>query len=386
VSETSRDQLADLTHQELRRYARHLSIPNIGPAGQSRLKAARVLLVGVGGLGSPTSLYLAAAGIGTLGLVDCDVVDDTNLQRQIIYGTGAVGASKLESAEARLKDLNPNVAIEKFETRLSSENALEIFRDFDLVVDGSDNFPTRYLVNDACVLSHKPNVYGSVFRFEGQASVFALSRGPCYRCLFQEPPPPGLVPSCAEAGILGVVPGIIGSIQALEVIKLVVGCGDPLVGRLLLFDALVPSFRELRLRKDPDCPVCSDRPTVRELIDYELFCSAGEEPDRQQLEITAADLSARLAQAAPPLLVDVREPYEVQICSIAGSLHIPLGSLRDRIDEPDSSREIVTVCHLGVRSFLALEILKAAGFPSVRSLKGGVEAWANQVDPGMARY
>jgi adenylyltransferase/sulfurtransferase len=374
-----------LSHDELKRYRRHLSLPEVGTEGQRKLKDSRVLVVGAGGLGSPVSLYLAAAGVGKLGLVDFDVVDETNLQRQILHGTSVVGVSKLESAARRLQDLNPYVAVERFETRLSAENAIEIFEAFDIIVDGSDNFPTRYLANDACVLTRKPYIYGAVFRFEGQASVFAVPGGPCYRCLFQEPPPPGLVPTCSEAGILGAVPGIIGTIQALEVLKLILGKGDTLAGRLLLFDGLESSFRELRLNRDPRCLVCGEDPTVTELVDYDEFCGANAAA-AAGLEITPSELSTTIATTQAPLLVDVREPYEWHIGHIPGSVHVPLSSLRSRLTELEAGREVVTVCHHGIRSLLALEILKAAGFEDVRSLRGGIEAWAQEVDPKMERY
>jgi molybdopterin/thiamine biosynthesis adenylyltransferase/rhodanese-related sulfurtransferase len=380
--------LPDLSHAELVRYARHLALPDVGPEGQRRLKAARVLLVGAGGLGSPAAMYLAAAGVGTLGIVDFDVVDETNLQRQIIHSTSAVGTSKLESAAGRLEDINPNVILQKYETRLTSGNAREIVRDFDIVIDGSDNFPTRYLVNDACVLAGKINVYGSIFRFEGQASVFSAPGGPCYRCLFREPPPPGMVPSCAEGGVLGVLPGIIGTIQALEAIKLILGTGDTLVGRLILFDAMRFSFRELKLRRDPECNVCGDNPSVRELIDYEEFCGVGGGGASADMEIDARDLAEALESETKSdyQLVDVREPYEWAICRIDGSILLPLGQLPARLGELDGHREIITVCHHGVRSLVALEILRAAGFSKVRSLRGGVDAWAREVDPSMAAY
>jgi adenylyltransferase/sulfurtransferase len=377
--------LPELSRAELKRYLRHLTLPEVGEDGQRRLKAARVLVVGAGGLGSPASLYLAAAGIGRLGLVDFDAVDETNLQRQVLHGTRSIGIPKLQSARERLSDLNPHVEIETFENRLSSENALEILAGYDVVVDGSDNFPTRYLANDACVLSGKPYVYGAVFRFEGQASVFGAEGGPCYRCLFREPPPPGLVPSCAEAGILGVVPGIIGSIQALETVKLILSHGDSLSGRLVLFDALETRFRELRLRRDPDCPVCGEAPTLKELIDYEAFCGAIAAP-AGELEISPVELAGRLEQSQPPLMVDVREPYEWKICSIPGSIHIPLSGLRERAAELGPDRDIVAICHHGIRSLLALEILKSEGFTDVKSLHGGVETWALEVDPEMERY
>jgi adenylyltransferase/sulfurtransferase len=356
-------------------------------AGQRKLKAARVLTIGAGGLGSPLSLYLAAAGVGTIGIVDFDAVDLTNLQRQVVHGTSTLGHPKLESAEARLTDLNPNVRIEKHATRLSAENALEILPEYDVIVDGTDNFPTRYLVNDACVLLDKPNVYGSIFRFEGQASLFYAKRGPCYRCLYSEPPPPGLVPSCAEGGVLGVLPGIIGSIQALETIKWIIGAGDSLIGRLLLFDALRLRFRELQLRKDPTCPICGDNPSIHELIDYEAFCGIGAEPAYTGPEITAEELQRELEEKRSDLvLIDVREPHEWEIAHIEGARLIPLGQLPERLGELDGHAEIVTHCHHGARSMKALGILKGAGFNRVRSLAGGIDAWADRIEPGMARY
>jgi sulfur-carrier protein adenylyltransferase/sulfurtransferase len=375
-----------LSHEEILRYSRHLILPDVGVEGQKKLKAARVLLVGAGGLGSPAALYLAAAGVGTLGLVDFDVVDKTNLQRQILHGTATVGTPKLESARARLEDLNPNVQVETFETRLTSENALDIIRAFDIVADGTDNFPTRYLVNDACVLLGKPNVYGSIFRFEGQASVFYAKDGPCYRCLYAEPPPPGLVPSCAEGGVLGVLPGIIGSIQAMETIKLILGIGDSLIGRLLLFDALKLEFRELKLEKDPDCPVCGRHPSVTRLIDYEAFCGIGAEPSYADVEVSAATVKQELEQGRPLVLLDVRDPHEYEITHIDGGTFIPLAELPARLKELDDHAEVVTYCHHGARSLKALEILKAAGFAKVRSLQGGIDAWAVNVDPAMPRY
>jgi sulfur-carrier protein adenylyltransferase/sulfurtransferase len=376
-----------LSHAEMLRYSRHLLLPEVGVTGQRKLKAARVLTVGAGGLGSPLSLYLAAAGVGTIGIVDFDVVDLTNLQRQIVHGTSTLGHPKLDSAAARLTDLNPNVKIERHETRLTSQNALEILREYDIVVDGTDNFPTRYLVNDACVLLGKPNVYGSIFRFEGQASLFYAEEGPCYRCLYSEPPPPGLVPSCAEGGVLGVLPGIIGSIQALETIKWIIGAGTSLVGRLLLFDALKLRFRELELRKDPACPLCGSDPTIRELIDYEAFCGIGSEPVYAGPEISAEELRHEMNEKGDGLvLVDVREPHEWEIVHIDGARLIPLSQLPERLAELDGHTEIVTHCHHGARSMKALEILKGAGFGKVRSLAGGIDAWAERVDPGLARY
>jgi adenylyltransferase/sulfurtransferase len=377
-----------LSHDELLRYSRHLTLPEVGLAGQEKLRAARVLLVGAGGLGSPAALYLAAAGVGTLGLVDFDIVDRSNLQRQILHGTSGIGTSKLDSARERLRDINPHVQVETFATRLTSANALDILRRFDVVVDGSDNFPTRYLVNDACVLLGKPNVYGSVFRFDGQASVFDAQRGPCYRCLYAEPPPPDLVPSCAEGGVLGVLPGIIGSIQALEAIKLIVGVGQALIGRLLLFDGRKLQFRELTLEKDPDCPVCGTQPTVTSLIDYEAFCGLGDggEGTGDGVEIAPLDLKREWTRNPSLMVIDVREPHETEIARIAGARLIPLAQLPGRLHELDGHAEIVTHCHHGVRSMKAREILKGAGFAKVRSLAGGIDAWARDVDPEVPRY
>jgi adenylyltransferase/sulfurtransferase len=376
-----------LSHSEMLRYSRHLLLPEVGVSGQRKLKAARVLTVGAGGLGSPLSLYLAAAGVGTIGIVDFDTVDLTNLQRQIVHGTSTLGRPKLDSAEERLTDLNPNVRIERHETRLTAQNAMEILHEYDIVVDGTDNFPTRYLVNDACVLLGKPNVYGSIFRFEGQASLFYAERGPCYRCLYSEPPPPGLVPSCAEGGVLGVLPGIIGSIQALETIKWIIGAGSSLIGRLLLFDALKLRFRELELRKDPACPICGTNPSVRELIDYEAFCGVGAEPSYAGPEITVEELKAELDRKGENIvLIDVREPHEWEIAHIEGARLIPLNQLPERLGDLDGHSEIVTHCHHGARSMKALEILKGAGFSKVRSLAGGIDAWAERVEPGLARY
>jgi sulfur-carrier protein adenylyltransferase/sulfurtransferase len=380
------EELPKLSHEEILRYSRHLILPDVGVEGQRRLKAARVLLVGAGGLGSPAALYLAAAGVGTLGIVDFDVVDKTNLQRQVLHGTSTVGVPKLESARERIQDLNPNVNVEGFETRLTSENALDIIREFDIVADGTDNFPTRYLVNDACVLLGKPNVYGSIFRFEGQASVFHAQRGPCYRCLYSEPPPPGLVPSCAEGGVLGVLPGIVGSIQAMETLKLILGVGEPLIGRLLLFDALRLQFRELKLEKDPDCPVCGEHPTISELIDYEAFCGMGAEPAYEGAEIGAVELRDEWRRNPDLLVLDVRDRHEHEIVHLEGAVLVPLSELPDRLGELDGHKEIVTHCHHGARSLKALEILRAAGFSKVRSLRGGIDAWAVNVDPSLPRY
>jgi sulfur-carrier protein adenylyltransferase/sulfurtransferase len=376
-----------LSHAEVLRYSRHLLLPEVGLSGQRKLKAARVLTIGAGGLGSPLSLYLAAAGVGTIGIVDFDVVDLTNLQRQIVHGTSTLGRPKLESAEARLTDVNPNVQIEKHEARLTATNALEIIKEYDIVVDGTDNFPTRYLVNDACVLLGKPNVYGSIFRFEGQASLFYAEEGPCYRCIYSEPPPPGLVPSCAEGGVLGVLPGIIGSIQALETIKWIIGAGDSLLGRLLLFDALKLRFRELQLRKDPACPICGSNPTIHELIDYEAFCGIGAEPSYEGPEISAEELQREMGDKGSELiLIDVREPHEWDIAHIDGARLIPLSQLPERLTELDGHADIVTHCHHGMRSLKAMAILKGAGFNRVRSLAGGIDAWADRIEAGMARY
>jgi len=380
-----------LSNEEVRRYSRHLILPDVGLAGQVKLKNARVLLIGVGGLGSPLALYLAAAGVGTLGLVDADVVDETNLQRQVIHGTKDVGRPKLDSAADRIHDVNPNVRVEKHETMLSSQNALELFRQYDLVADGTDNFPTRYLVNDACVLTGKPNVYGSIFRFEGQASVFAAKDGPCYRCLYPEPPPPGLVPSCAEGGVLGILPGVVGLLQATEVVKLILGIGTSLKGRLLLFDALAMSFRELKLRRDPHCSVCGPNPTVRALIDYQEFCGIRPDVDLSSGElrsITASDLQTRLGTGEDLAILDVREPQEFELCRIPGARLIPLGELPAHLSELDSSRELVVHCRTGKRSAQAIELLAQAGFARARmfNLEGGIDAWARDVDPTMPRY
>ncbi len=379
---------AVLNNDEILRYSRHLIMPEVGMEGQQKLKAARVLCIGAGGLGSPLALYLTAAGVGTLGIVDFDVVDYTNLQRQIIHATADVGRKKLDSAAEKLKAINPFVNVRTFETRLSSTNALELFRQFDIVADGTDNFPTRYLVNDACVLTGKPNVYGSIFRFEGQASVFATEEGPCYRCLYPEPPPPGLVPSCAEGGVLGILPGLVGIIQATEVIKLILGKGDSLIGRLLLVDALSMKFRELKLRKNPECPACGRHRTITKLIDYDEFCGIrGEEkPVAGGIsEIQVEELKRRLDAKDDLFVLDVREPHEYQICNIGGHL-IPLGDLPRRVNELDSSREIVAHCRSGVRSAKAVDFLQQAGFKKVHNLAGGILAWADRIDPKMPKY
>jgi adenylyltransferase/sulfurtransferase len=378
-----------LSNEEILRYSRHLIMPEVGMEGQLKLKAAKVLLIGTGGLGAPLGLYLAAAGVGRLGLVDFDTVDFTNLQRQVMFGTSDVGRLKSVAAAERLASLNPDIELVTYDTHLTSENALELLRDYDVVVDGTDNFPTRYLVNDASVLLGKPNVYGSIFRFDGQVSVFGAPGGPCYRCVYPEPPPPGLVPSCAEGGVLGVLPGIVGCIQAMEVIKLILGVGDPLIGRLLLFDALGMKFRELKLRKNPDCPVCGTHPTVTKLIDYVEFCGIrGEEAPAQQTsapDIAPSELKLRLDRGDDLYILDVREPHEYQICNIGGHL-IPLGDLPKRVSELDSSREIVAHCRSGKRSAEAAEFLRKAGFRKILNLKGGILAWADEVDPSMPKY
>lgn len=379
----------ELSHEEIRRYSRHLIMPEVAMDGQKKLKAARVLMIGAGGLGSPLGLYLAAAGIGHLGLVDFDVVDESNLQRQIIHSTHDVGRPKLESARERLLAINPHIQVETYETRLTSANALELFADYDIIVDGTDNFPTRYLVNDACVLLGKPNVYGSIFRFEGQASVFYAPEGPCYRCLYPEPPPPGLVPSCAEGGVLGILPGLVGVIQATETIKLILGKGEPLIGRLLLVDALKMKIRELKLRKNPECPVCGENPTITELIDYEEFCGIEPEPEAEEgrpWEITPVELKERLDRGEEIVLLDVREPQEWQICHLPGAKLIPLGQLPHRVHELNSADEIVAYCRSGQRSARAVQFLQGAGFRKIKNLRGGILGWAAQVDPTVPRY
>jgi len=389
VASPTKNQPTTLNNDEILRYSRHLIMPEVGMDGQLKLKQAKVLCIGAGGLGSPLALYLAAAGVGTLGIVDFDVVDFTNLQRQVIHGTSDVGRKKLDSAADTLREINPNVKVRKFDTRLSSINALELFREFDIIADGTDNFPTRYLVNDACVLTGKPNVYGSVFRFEGQASVFATQDGPCYRCLYPEPPPPGLVPSCAEGGVLGILPGLVGLIQATETIKLILGAGEPLIGRLLMVDALAMRFRELKLRKNIDCPLCGTHPTVTELIDYNQFCGIrGEEASSAVAgipEIQPQELKRRLADGEDIYILDVREPHEYQICNLGGHL-IPLGDLPKRVSELDSSREIVVHCKMGGRSAKAVEFLRQSGFSRVHNLAGGIQAWSDKVDPSVPKY
>jgi adenylyltransferase/sulfurtransferase len=389
--------LPDLSGDEIKRYSRHLIMPEVGVEGQRKLKAAKVLCIGAGGLGSPAAMYLAAAGIGTIGIVDFDVVDFSNLQRQLLHGTPDVGRSKLQSAKDRLNALNPNVQIETYEEALTSQNARRLFEPYDVILDGTDNFPTRYLVNDACVLTGKPNAYGSIFRFEGQASVFGVKEGPCYRCLYPEPPPPGLVPSCAEGGVFGVLPGIIGVIQATETIKLVLGAGEPLIGRFLIYDALRMRFRELKLRKDPDCPVCGTHPTVKELIDYEQFCGVAPhqlaetaaktaQPGSDPGVVSPAELKAELDRGETVQIVDVREPQEYQINRIPGSVLIPVGDLPRRYVELDPNANLVMQCKSGVRSKRAQDFLASKGFTRVRNLTGGILAWIDQVDPSQPKY
>jgi len=383
--------LPELTTDDLSRYSRHLILPEVGMEGQRKLKAARVLCVGTGGLGSPLALYLAAAGIGTLGLVDFDVVDASNLQRQIIHSTKDIGRKKLDSAAEKLSALNPALNIVKHDTMLSSANAMDILKDYDIVADGTDNFPTRYLVNDACVLLNKPNAYGSIFRFEGQASVFATKDGPCYRCLYPEPPPPGLVPSCAEGGVLGILPGLVGVIQATEVIKLILGKGSPLIGRLLLVDALGMRFRELKLRKNPECPVCGENPTVKELIDYEHFCGIVPESKEEKAvkngipQLSVKDLKQRIDAGEDVFILDVREPYEYQIAQIGGKL-IPQNDVPQRLAEIPRDREIVVQCRSGARSQKIAEFLKQSGYQQVVNLAGGILAWSDEIDPKVQKY
>jgi adenylyltransferase/sulfurtransferase len=383
--------LPELTTDDLSRYSRHLILPEVGMEGQRKLKAARVLCVGTGGLGSPLAFYLAAAGVGTLGLVDFDVVDASNLQRQIIHSTKDIGRKKLDSAAEKLTALNPALNVVKHETMLTSANALEILKDYDIVADGTDNFPTRYLVNDACVLLGKPNAYGSIFRFEGQASVFATKEGPCYRCLYPEPPPPGLVPSCAEGGVLGILPGLVGVIQATEVIKLILGKGNPLIGRLLLVDALGMRFRELKLRKNPECPVCGDNPTVKELIDYEHFCGIVPESKEEKSvkngipQLAVKELKSRIDKGEDVFILDVREPYEYQIAQIGGKL-IPQNDVPQRLNEIPRDREIIVQCRSGARSQKIAEFLKQSGYPQVANRAGGILAWSDEIDPKVQKY
>jgi len=384
---------AKLTNDEVQRYSRHLIMPEVGVEGQLKLKAGSVLCIGAGGLGSPAALYLAAAGVGRIGIVDFDVVDFSNLQRQVIHGTSDVGRSKLASAKDRLHGLNPLITIDTYETALSSKNALDLFKPYDVILDGTDNFPTRYLTNDACVLLGKPNAYGSIFRFEGQASVFATKNGPCYRCLYPEPPPPGLVPSCAEGGVLGVLPGVIGTIQATEAVKLIMGIGEPLIGRFLIYDALRMKFRELKLKKDPDCPVCGTHPTVTALIDYEQFCGVAPaaEPvmtatQDNETEIDVRELKRKMDAKENFFLLDVREPNEYQIGRIPGSTLIPLGEVPQRYQEIPKDREVVVHCKMGGRSAKAAAFLRQQGFASVKNLKGGILDWSDKIDPSVPKY
>ncbi len=381
--------MAALTNEEINRYSRHLILPEVGMEGQLKLKAGKVLCIGTGGLGAPIGMYLAAAGVGTIGLVDFDVVDRTNLQRQIIHGTKDIGRKKLDSAADTMLDINPNINIVKYEVALTSENALDIVRQYDVVVDGTDNFPTRYLVNDACVLTGKPNVYGSIFRFEGQASVFATENGPCYRCLYPEPPPPGLVPSCAEGGVLGILPGLIGVVQATEVVKILLGKGETLAGRLVLYDALNMKFREMRLRKSPDCPICGPNRSITALIDYHQFCGIPQqpaEPAPAQGDIDPTDVKGLLDKSHNFILIDVREPHEHQICNIPAARLIPLGQLPNRLGELDKTAEYIMHCKSGMRSAKACDILKQNGFSKVRNMKGGILAWSDKVDPSVPKY
>ncbi|MGQ0605215.1 MAG: molybdopterin-synthase adenylyltransferase MoeB [Anaerolineales bacterium] len=380
----------ELSHEEIQRYSRHLIMPEVGLSGQKKLKAASVLLIGTGGLGSPLAIYLAAAGIGKIGLVDYDVVDRTNLHRQVIHGTSSVGQLKVESAKARMLDINPDIEVVTYNESFTSDNALRIAADYDVIVDGTDNFPTRYLVNDVCVLLGKPNVYGSIFRFEGQASVFYAKEGPCYRCLFPEPPPPGLVPSCAEGGVLGILPGTIGTIQATEVIKLILGIGTSLIGKLMLYDALAMSFDEVKLRKNPHCAICGPNPTVTKLIDYEEFCGVpGHDHEAEQAtswDITPQQLAERIQHGEHVKIIDVREPHEWDISHIEGAQLIPLGALAAHMNELDSAEDIVLQCKTGGRSMKALELLRTAGFRKLKNLKGGINAWAREVDTSLPTY
>jgi len=384
-----------LTNEQILRYSRHLILPEVGMAGQKKLRAASVLIIGAGGLGCPIALYLTAAGIGRLGLVDFDVVDRTNLQRQILYGESVVGVPKVEAAAERLKDLNPDVEIETYPERLTSENALQIMSDYDIIIDGTDNFPTRYLTNDAAVILGKPYIYGSIFRFEGQVSVFlsrpfnGFDRGPCYRCLFPSPPPPGAVPSCAEGGVLGVLPGIVGALQATEAIKLIVGIGEPLIGKLMLIDTLRMEFKTVRIRRNPNCPVCGDNPTIRELIDYEEFCGLrrGELPESDEIFMTPQELKSKLDAGEPLLLLDVREPEELEISEFPHPYkHIPLDDLPERVHELDLTSDIVIFCRNDQRSRLAAQMLQRMGFARVKVLKGGINAWAQEIDPSVPQY
>ncbi len=382
---------SSLSKDEILRYSRHLIMPEVGMEGQLKLKNASILLVGTGGRGAPLGMYLAAAGIGRIGLVDYDVVDFTNLHRQVIHGTKDVGKKKLDSAAETIADINPNVQIDRYDVLLNSQNAMEICAPYDLIIDGTDNFPTRYLVNDVCVLQKKPNVYGSIFRFEGQATVFATEGGPCYRCLYPEPPPPGLVPSCAEGGVLGILPGTIGLIQATEALKLILGIGDPLIGRLVLYDALAMKFRELKLRRNPECPACGDHPTITELIDYEQFCGLPSHegpaaPVVEEGDVDPVEVKQMLDRGDDFLLIDVREPHEYLICSIPTAKLIPLGEVGKRANELDKEKLIVAHCKMGGRSAKAVAQLKELGFPRVRNMTGGITLWSDKVDPSVPKY
>ena len=385
-------QSIDFSNDEIARYSRHLIMPEVTLDGQKRIKAAGVLCIGTGGLGSPIALYLAAAGIGRMGLVDYDIVDFSNLQRQILHGTEDVGRKKLNSARDRIKAINPNVQVDLHDMMFRSENAMQLVQDYDIVIDGTDNFPTRYLSNDVCVLTKKPNIYGSIFRFDGQCTVFAPHLGgPCYRCMFPEPPPPGMVPSCAEGGVLGVLPGMIGVMQAIEAIKLIIGIGDSLIGRLVSFDALKLRFKEFKIRKDPGCPICGDHPTIHELIDYDQFCGIpqADAEAAKELEvptITATELKTKIDRKEKFVLVDVREPFEYDISRIPGSKLIPLGELPARLSELDSADDIVLHCKVGGRSAKALRILQEAGFRKLNNLQGGITAWSDEVDPSTPKY
>lgn len=383
-------QSIELSSDELKRYGRHLIMPEIGLIGQKKLKNAKVLIIGCGGLGSPIALYLAAAGIGTIGLIDFDKIDFSNLQRQILFNTSDVGREKVEVAAERLKAMNSNIEVKTFNEPLNSENALEIFKNFDIIIDGTDNFPTRYLSNDACVLLNKPNVYASIFRFEGQITVFDSGKGPCYRCLYPEPPPPGEVPSCAEGGVLGILPGILGIMQANEAIKLILGIGTPLIGKLLCYNALSSEFTELKLRKNPDCPICGKKPTISKLIDYNQFCGIPSIEDSihdaAEFEISPVELKKKLDFGEKISLIDVREPHELEICKIGNAKNLPLSDFNSKINQLDSSENIVLFCHHGVRSMKALEILKNSGFKKIKSLKGGIDSWAEKIDKKMNRY
>ncbi len=381
---------SDLSREEISRYGRHLIIPEVGVRGQKKLKTSSVLVIGAGGLGSPLCLYLAAAGVGRIGLVDFDQVDHSNLQRQVIYSSRDIGRPKLEAAKDRILEINPNIQVDNYEIRLTSENALQIIKDYDVIVDGTDNFPTRYLVNDACVLLAKPNVYGSIFRFEGQVSVFDSKNGPCYRCLYPQPPPPGLVPSCAEGGVLGILPGVVGTLQATETTKLILGRGIPLIGRLLLFDALNMTFTELKLKKNPDCPICGSTPTIKSLIDYEAFCGLGrgEQPSvlGEENGITVTQLKLLMDSGERINLIDVREPHEYEICRIEGSKLIPASEIPNRVNELSLADPYIFHCHLGARSASTVSFLRQLGFKNVRNLKGGIDAWATEIDPSIPRY